>query len=141
MHERSKFRTAQTKAVKVCSVFLQDHLWVVIDGSFEPKDSLAICYPEELSEWEARHRTATGDSQTKLALQATESSKKGLRVDEGYEQLLSRNFGRNHQPHSSGNKSQLVRFSQQVSPDNPFSHKTRGGKRRARRINHSLADP
>jgi hypothetical protein len=29
---------------------LQDHLWLVIDRSFEPKDGPAIYYSEELSE-------------------------------------------------------------------------------------------
>lgn len=38
------------KAVKICSAVLQDHLWLVIDRSFEPKDGLAIYYGEELPE-------------------------------------------------------------------------------------------
>jgi hypothetical protein len=38
------------KAVKICSVVLQDHLWLVIDRRFEPKDGLAIYYAEELPE-------------------------------------------------------------------------------------------
>lgn len=38
------------KAVKIWSVVLQDHLWLVIDRSFEPKDGLAIYYAEELPE-------------------------------------------------------------------------------------------
>jgi hypothetical protein len=27
---------------------LEDHLWLVIDRDFQPKDDLAIYYPEEL---------------------------------------------------------------------------------------------
>lgn len=37
------------KAVKICSAVLQDHLWLIVDRSFEPKDGLAIYYPEELA--------------------------------------------------------------------------------------------
>ena len=37
------------KAVKICSAVLQDHLWLILDRSFEPKDGLAIYYPEELT--------------------------------------------------------------------------------------------
>jgi hypothetical protein len=38
------------KAVKICSAVLEDHLWIVIDRSFEPNDGLAIYYHEELTE-------------------------------------------------------------------------------------------
>jgi hypothetical protein len=38
------------KAVKICSAVLQDHLWVVVDRSYQPTEDLAIYYPEELSE-------------------------------------------------------------------------------------------
>jgi hypothetical protein len=38
------------KAVKICSAVLQDHLWLVISRRFEPKDGLAIYYPEEVAE-------------------------------------------------------------------------------------------
>jgi len=38
------------KAVKICSALLEDHLWLILDRSFEPRDGLAIYYPEELSE-------------------------------------------------------------------------------------------
>jgi hypothetical protein len=38
------------KAVKICSAVLQDHLWLIIDRRFEPKDGLAIYYAEELPE-------------------------------------------------------------------------------------------
>jgi hypothetical protein len=37
------------KAIKICSAVLQDHLWLIFDRSFEPKDGLAIYYPEELA--------------------------------------------------------------------------------------------
>jgi hypothetical protein len=36
------------RAVKICSAVLEDHLWLILDRSFEPKDGLAIYYPEEL---------------------------------------------------------------------------------------------
>lgn len=36
------------KAVKICSALLEDHLWLILDPSFEPRDSLAVYYPEEL---------------------------------------------------------------------------------------------
>jgi len=38
------------KAVKICSALLEDHLWLILDRSFVPKDGLAIYYPEELPE-------------------------------------------------------------------------------------------
>ena len=38
------------KAVKICSAPLEDHLWLVIDRSYQPSDGLAIYYPEELAE-------------------------------------------------------------------------------------------
>jgi hypothetical protein len=37
------------KAVKICSAVLEDHLWLILDRSFEPKDGLAIYFPEELA--------------------------------------------------------------------------------------------
>jgi hypothetical protein len=37
------------KAAKICSAVLEDHLWLIFDRSFEPKDGLAIYYPEELA--------------------------------------------------------------------------------------------
>jgi hypothetical protein len=37
------------RAVKICSAVLQDHLWLILDRGFEPKDGLAIYYPEELA--------------------------------------------------------------------------------------------
>jgi hypothetical protein len=38
------------QAVKICSALLEDQLWLLIDRDFEPKDGLAIYYPEELPE-------------------------------------------------------------------------------------------
>ena len=32
----------------ICSAPLDDHLWMVFDHSFEPKDVLAIYYSEEI---------------------------------------------------------------------------------------------
>src|SRR2546426_816275 len=37
------------KAVKICSAVLEDNLWLIFDDGFEPKDGLAIYYPEELA--------------------------------------------------------------------------------------------
>jgi hypothetical protein len=37
------------RALKICSAVLQDHLWLILDRSFEPKDGLAIYYPEEMA--------------------------------------------------------------------------------------------
>jgi len=36
------------KATKICSAILEDYLWLILDPSFEPKDNLAVYYPEEL---------------------------------------------------------------------------------------------
>jgi len=36
------------QAVKICSAILEDHLWLILDRSFERRDGLAIYYPEEL---------------------------------------------------------------------------------------------
>ena len=36
------------RAVKICSALLEDHLWLILDRSFEPKDGLAIYYAEEI---------------------------------------------------------------------------------------------
>jgi len=37
-------------AVKICSDVLEDHLWLILDRDFEPRDGLAVYYPEELPE-------------------------------------------------------------------------------------------
>jgi len=37
------------RAVKICYAVLEDHLWLILDRSFEPRDGLAIYYPEELA--------------------------------------------------------------------------------------------
>jgi hypothetical protein len=37
------------RAVKICSAVLEDHLWLILDRSFGPKDrTLAVYYAEEL---------------------------------------------------------------------------------------------
>lgn len=36
------------RAVKICSALLEDHLWLILGRSFEPKDGLAIYYAEEI---------------------------------------------------------------------------------------------
>ena len=36
------------KAFKICSAVLEDHLWLILDRAFEPRDGLALYYPEEL---------------------------------------------------------------------------------------------
>ena len=42
------------KAVKVCSGLLQDQLWVIVDRRYQPKDGLAIYYPEEFLELKSK---------------------------------------------------------------------------------------
>ena len=44
------FDRQNLRAIKICSAFLEDHLWLVIDRSYQPIDRLAIYYPEELTE-------------------------------------------------------------------------------------------
>ncbi len=36
------------RGVLICSAPLEDHLWLILDRSFEPNDELAVYYPEEL---------------------------------------------------------------------------------------------
>ena len=36
------------RAVLICSDLLEDHLWLILDRTFAPMDSLAQYYPEEL---------------------------------------------------------------------------------------------
>ena len=38
------------KAVKICSAVLEDHLWLILDSGFKPRDGLAVYYAEELPE-------------------------------------------------------------------------------------------
>jgi hypothetical protein len=47
---RRSFDRQNLRAIKICSAFLEDHLWLVIDRSYQPIDRLAIYYPEELTE-------------------------------------------------------------------------------------------
>jgi len=44
------FDRQNLQAIKICSAFLEDHLWFVMDRSFKPMDGLAIYYAEELLE-------------------------------------------------------------------------------------------
>jgi len=37
------------RGVLICSAPLEDHLWLILDRSFEPNDKWAIYYTEELS--------------------------------------------------------------------------------------------
>jgi hypothetical protein len=46
------------QAVKICSAVLEDHVWLILDRRFEPKDNLAIYYPEELSELRGKTRSS-----------------------------------------------------------------------------------
>jgi len=38
----------RVRALKICSAFVEDHLYLAFDPSFEPRDGLAIYYPEEI---------------------------------------------------------------------------------------------
>ena len=40
--------TGELRAVLICSALLEDHLWMILDRSFEPKDNLAIYYENEI---------------------------------------------------------------------------------------------
>ena len=42
------------RAVLICSGLLQDHLWLILDRSFTPHNTLAQYYPEELPELRKR---------------------------------------------------------------------------------------
>jgi hypothetical protein len=58
------------RAVKICSGVLEDHLWLILDRNFEPGDSLAIYYPEELPELKTKHlETLREIHKVKLAFQ------------------------------------------------------------------------
>ncbi len=46
--EKVRRENGELRAVMICSALLEDHLWVVWDRSFEPKDGLAIYSAEEL---------------------------------------------------------------------------------------------
>jgi hypothetical protein len=43
------FEEAKLKAVLIYSAFLDDHLYLILDDSFIPKDRLAYYYSEEIS--------------------------------------------------------------------------------------------
>ncbi len=46
--EESRGEIGDLRAVMICSAFLEAHLWMILDRSFEPKDNLAIFYAEEI---------------------------------------------------------------------------------------------
>ena len=46
--EEVRGENGELRAALICSAILQDHLWVICDRSFEPKDGLAVYYGEEL---------------------------------------------------------------------------------------------
>ncbi len=37
------------QGILICSALLEDHLWMVFDRSFEPKDNLSVYYAEEIA--------------------------------------------------------------------------------------------
>ena len=46
--EKVRRKNGELRAVLICSALLQDHLWVICDRSFEPRDNLAVYYAEEI---------------------------------------------------------------------------------------------
>lgn|GEM_PF-2767510 len=44
------FDRQNLRAIKICSAFLEDHLWLIFDRNYQPIDGLAIYYGEELAE-------------------------------------------------------------------------------------------
>ena len=36
------------RAVKICSTLVEEHLWLLLDRTYQPRGGLAIYYPEEL---------------------------------------------------------------------------------------------
>jgi len=46
--EEARGENGELRAVLICSALLEDHLWMILDRSFEPKDNLAIYYSEEI---------------------------------------------------------------------------------------------
>jgi hypothetical protein len=50
VHKEVRSEDGTLQAVMVYSEPLNDLLWLILDRSYEPKDSLAIYYPEELPE-------------------------------------------------------------------------------------------
>ncbi len=48
MVEEARGENGELRAVMICSALLEAHLWMILDRSFEPKDNLAVYYPEEM---------------------------------------------------------------------------------------------
>ena len=46
--EEVRGESGELQAVLICSAVLEDHLWLILDHSFEPKDDLAVYYSEEI---------------------------------------------------------------------------------------------
>ncbi len=46
--DREYSENGELRAVLLCSALLEDHLWVICDRTFEPKDNLAVYYAEEI---------------------------------------------------------------------------------------------
>jgi hypothetical protein len=69
------------KAVKICSAVLEDHLWLVIDRAYEPKDGLAIYYPEEIRELRDKNLAELGEiHKVKLAFPGCRVIQEGAEV-------------------------------------------------------------
>jgi len=47
--DREVDEKGKLRAVLICSAILEDHLWVICDRSFEPRDGLAVYYAEEMA--------------------------------------------------------------------------------------------
>jgi len=46
--EEVRGENGELRAILICSALLEAHLWMILDRSFEPKDTLAIYYAEEI---------------------------------------------------------------------------------------------
>ncbi len=46
--EEIRGEKGELRSVLICSAMLEDHLWLVLDRSYEPKDYLAVYYTEEI---------------------------------------------------------------------------------------------
>jgi hypothetical protein len=74
------------RAVKICSAVLQDHLWVLMDRSFESKDELAVYYSEELPELKTKTTEQLREIHNfKLTFPRCRLIQEGAQVDERLE--------------------------------------------------------
>ncbi len=46
--QEARGENEELRAVLICSALLEEHLWVIWDRSFEPKDNLAVYFGEEM---------------------------------------------------------------------------------------------